>query len=518
MAEAFPEDADAVPPKNRLVCSFCGGARCKRCGATAYLAQRGTNAVPGLHSSWIGHGETVEQADARQRVTESRSGEPDGAFAPAEPWRRPWSYIAAQRPSSRALRDFHLISWFRSQTPPVTAIVNLQEPGEHPWCGDGVSGETGFAYDPAEVSDAGLSYYAHPFPDMTAPPTELAFEVVKHLHSHVVERGERVLVHCHAGLGRTGLLIACSLMFSFGLSASESIVEVRRDRPGSIQTRMQEAFLVRFGESVGALRGGLWRMVRGGEGDTASLANDLARAIVTAIAVAKDAGIAHSVLRCVRDAVTLYFGPPTTSDALRVRSRVTQAARASDDGHWEAGAISASILSVAGLSDAEECERAVGVRVLLLLLVLRAKPLTREDGGEWRWIETVPTTLIRAVSAARMALESVRDEDGSVARDATFLSASLAKAVAPVAKARAARKFLSSVAADLPDWWLVVRETTAAMRPSKAAPASSTDETAFADRFERQLEAVADMPGEALPTEAAWDAVLAAVSCGGANV
>lgn len=30
----------------------------------------------------------------------------------------------------------------------VTAVFNLQEPGEHPFCGDGISSRTGFSYTP----------------------------------------------------------------------------------------------------------------------------------------------------------------------------------------------------------------------------------------------------------------------------------------------------------------------------------------------------------------------------------
>lgn len=40
----------------------------------------------------------------------------------------------------------------------------------------------------------------------------------------------RVAVHCHAGLGRTGVLIACYLTFSLRLSSEEAITTVRLKR------------------------------------------------------------------------------------------------------------------------------------------------------------------------------------------------------------------------------------------------------------------------------------------------
>jgi hypothetical protein len=37
----------------------------------------------------------------------------------------------------------------------IGAIVNVQEPGEHPLCGDGNHRECGFSYLPEEFMDAG---------------------------------------------------------------------------------------------------------------------------------------------------------------------------------------------------------------------------------------------------------------------------------------------------------------------------------------------------------------------------
>jgi len=40
------------------------------------------------------------------------------------------------------------------------AVFNLEEPGEHPLCGDGlVSDEIGFSYDPEIINNAGIAYF-----------------------------------------------------------------------------------------------------------------------------------------------------------------------------------------------------------------------------------------------------------------------------------------------------------------------------------------------------------------------
>lgn len=53
-------------------------------------------------------------------------------------------------------------------------------------------------------------------------------------------------MHCHAGFGRTGIVIACILIACQGLTADIAIELVRVRRPGSVQTSRQELFVREF--------------------------------------------------------------------------------------------------------------------------------------------------------------------------------------------------------------------------------------------------------------------------------
>ena len=51
-----------------------------------------------------------------------------------------------------------------------------------------------------------------------------------------------MLVHCAAGLGRTGML-AAMLLTELGVSPTDAIRRVRAARPGAIETEAQAAFV-----------------------------------------------------------------------------------------------------------------------------------------------------------------------------------------------------------------------------------------------------------------------------------
>jgi len=84
----------------------------------------------------------------------------------------------------------------------------------------------------------GIRHLHVPIPDMSAPEPDDLERAVDFVREEY-HGGRPVLVHCLAGLGRTGTVLACFLVAE-GRSAGEAIAEVRAARPGSLEVPEQE--------------------------------------------------------------------------------------------------------------------------------------------------------------------------------------------------------------------------------------------------------------------------------------
>lgn len=114
----------------------------------------------------------------------------------------------------------------------ITAVVSLTET----------------APDSAPFKKAGFLHRHVPISDFRAPSLNQIREVVQFTRGAWAQK-RGVAVHCAAGIGRTGTLLAALLMADEHLSAADAIAEVRRLRPYSIESKTQEDVLFQFGQA-----------------------------------------------------------------------------------------------------------------------------------------------------------------------------------------------------------------------------------------------------------------------------
>ncbi|XP_064823445.1 protein tyrosine phosphatase domain-containing protein 1 [Oncorhynchus masou masou] len=197
-----------------MQCSMaCGGRACKYENPARWSDKE--QAVKGLYSSWITD-----------------------------------NLLAMARPSTEILEKYNIIEQFTRCG--LRTVINLQRPGEHASCGNPLEHASGFTYRPEVFMEAGIYFYNFGWKDYGVASLTTILDMVK-VMSFAIQEG-KMAVHCHAGLGRTGVLLACYLVFTSRMSADQAILFVRAKRPNSIQTRGQLLCVREFAQFLVPLR------------------------------------------------------------------------------------------------------------------------------------------------------------------------------------------------------------------------------------------------------------------------
>lgn len=98
---------------------------------------------------------------------------------------------------------------------------------------------------PANWFDASIQNLRIPIKDFEAPTVVQANQALTRI-KQVTDTGKGAVVHCAGGLGRTGTILACWLVKNKNITAQEAIEQIRKLRPGSIETPEQEDLIKQF--------------------------------------------------------------------------------------------------------------------------------------------------------------------------------------------------------------------------------------------------------------------------------
>ena len=153
--------------------------------------------------------------DAKRKLHGMITGKPDN-----------FSWIIEKKLAGSAIRTSkEEIDWLKEEG--VKSIVTIrEEPLDDDWIDD-------------------IEYLHIHSNDMGVPEFDDLIFSVDFIHRRL-ENNEPVMVHCLAGLGRTGTILACYLIKYEKMSADDAITKIRKERSGSIQSYSQEEIIFRF--------------------------------------------------------------------------------------------------------------------------------------------------------------------------------------------------------------------------------------------------------------------------------
>ena len=157
--------------------------------------------------------------DAKRKLHGMITGKPDN-----------FSWIIEEKLAGSAIpTSKEEIDWVKQEG--VKSIVTIrEEPLEDEWIKD-------------------VTYLHVHSNDMGVPEFDDLIKSIDFIHQRITNE-EPVMVHCLAGLGRTGTILACYLIKYEDMTAGDAIEKVRQERHGSIQSFSQEEIIFRFEKFV----------------------------------------------------------------------------------------------------------------------------------------------------------------------------------------------------------------------------------------------------------------------------
>ena len=91
----------------------------------------------------------------------------------------------------------------------------------------------------------GLQVISSPVEDFSAPPHG-SFDAAIQQVIRLAQQGQAIAIHCHAGIGRTGMFAACLARELWGWNSDDAIAWVRQFIPQAVESDFQVRFVEEY--------------------------------------------------------------------------------------------------------------------------------------------------------------------------------------------------------------------------------------------------------------------------------
>lgn len=151
------------------------------------------------------------------------------------------AYLATQpRPAGKENLPAEIENWVKQE---VKIVVSLLTPSENK--------ELGLEQEQTICEEKGINFVNFPIEDLQLPESFLATKKLAEMLQNAILEGQKVVIHCRAGIGRATLLASSVLILS-GLSAQKALATVGQARGVTVpDTQAQKEWIEKFSEKFG---------------------------------------------------------------------------------------------------------------------------------------------------------------------------------------------------------------------------------------------------------------------------